>query len=273
MAETQITETSSIMTDLSAGPGAWAHKLAEPDTSGQYPDPEAIRQKRMAELEREIAGLKANLIECPDTNTAVTLNAMRQHQIKQFEAELSRLRNEQPPGWDSIVHELGECPTVSSPLPEPQDVRERASRLLHKLETCIIENDAGAPALGEAAFEAIVPALAQSDAQPVTEPGTPAELDELVMLTQEFKGYSLLALMQEAHRLRTAPPSPDASGLIEAAEWHEARAAEFGPLPKHSKTVTKAFQVIQQWHLDSAEALRSRAADRSAPRSDKGEAQ
>jgi hypothetical protein len=67
-----------------------------PTQAGNIPILRQYARNAWRKLEREIAGLKANLIECPDTNTAVTLNAMRQHQIKQFEAELSRLRNEQP---------------------------------------------------------------------------------------------------------------------------------------------------------------------------------
>jgi hypothetical protein len=72
----------------------------------------------------------------------------------------------------------------------------------------------------------------------------------------------------EYRALYTAPPRPDASGLIEAAEWH---------IISEALRIAREDGSIDNFATDTEyealkEKVRARAADRSAPRSDKGEA-
>jgi hypothetical protein len=236
--------------------------MTTPTTSG--------RQERIAELEWEIAEL-----EQADAPTHMLDNCM---------AELSCLRNEQPtdktdaPGLREAARRAegiaaAQC-ALASPAPSPgaQDVRERLLSAANRYDE-LLSNPAWKPTrahLEDARniFRDAFPAIAQSDAQPVgwryrfTSPGVYGTwffTDERIVADGKLERGAIV------EPLYTASPRPDASaGLVEAAEFLKGCAAAI-----QAGTNYTSMEVRRKLGAIEA-ALRTFAADRSAPRSDKG---
>jgi hypothetical protein len=122
--------------------------------------------------------------------------------------------------------------------------------------------------------DALIPSLeAQSDAQPVGWPTdkqvrTACEAYNAECWRTTNKGFKPYEHLMEAALKAIAPPRPDASGLIEAAEWHEVtarHAEEMAAASDNHPDFVKAAEI----HRYSADVFRNwieraRAADRSA---------
>jgi hypothetical protein len=225
----------AYLRNINTRPGPNAGRSIDPTKPGPTADLITELERRIADYREMI--VKAENKDAPLTPLGLQVLEARRAQVEQWEAELARLRNEQQPGWDSIVHELGECPTISCPAPSPgpQDVRDDDE--FSRLDNFQLEYQRNYyRSMYKRADEAVEywkqqAALAQSDAQPIQisriidrlrfcedclRAGVPDEyfgwagdqpsLEELAHSDEQPDDPDLVAAKEHAARMSSEPP-------------------------------------------------------------------
>jgi hypothetical protein len=204
-------------------PGPNAGRSIDPSKPGPDAD-------RIAELEREIYTLRADLVECADTLSAQQFNQAQQKRIEACRAELAALAQSdaEPVAEEKIERALYDLIDAARSM--------RDTLYVHPQATLAAE------------WSKRIVALAQSNAEP------------------EYYSYPD---MDGITTRNVIPKQSDTSaGLIEAAEWHEAEYKRLGQVAnflyaERCYAAGQACDSLATIHDKSAKHFRARAADRS----------
>jgi hypothetical protein len=282
----------AYLRNINTRPGPNAGRSIDPTKPGPDAD-------RITELERRIADyremiVKAENKDAPLTPLGLQVLEARRAQVEQWEAELARLRNEQQPGWDSIVHELGDAqPRRCIYCGSSDDRCLGACYYTQGIPPCVVDvqaqecrNYSDADAQSDAKPDDPLPrehrdpskwvsretmaTMERAHAQPVAWRVRDFGDDWILCHSQkqaEREAESAGNLIQPPY---TAPHRPDASGLVEAAEWldrqataHERDASDEPDDDKPVMTEGDCSKAIAGYLRKAAHNLRARAADRS----------